>query len=75
MIYGLPAQHFVDITDGSSSGSPAYSAGVGYDLMTGRGSPLAPRVVADLVGVTIAPVPAATAQSVIVNGGAAVHGH
>ena len=45
-IYQLPQSDFHDITSGSNGG---YSAGVGYDLVTGRGSPLANLVVAGLV--------------------------
>jgi hypothetical protein len=47
MLYQLPASDFHDITSGSSG---AYAAGVGYDLVTGRGSPFANRIVAGLVG-------------------------
>jgi hypothetical protein len=49
-IYALPAADFRDITTGSSTGNPSLSAGPGYDLVTGRGSPIANRVVADLIG-------------------------
>jgi hypothetical protein len=49
-LYGLAASDFHDITTGSSTGTPNYSAGPGYDLVTGRGSPVANFVVADLVG-------------------------
>jgi subtilase family serine protease len=48
-LYQLPSTDFRDITTGSNGG---YSAGVGYDLVTGLGTPLANRVVADLVGAT-----------------------
>jgi hypothetical protein len=56
-LYSLPASDFHDITSGTSFGSPTYSAGPGYDLVTGRGSPYANRVVADLIGqpATVAP--------------------
>ena len=47
---------FHDVTTGSSSGSPAYSAGVGYDYVTGLGSPKADLVVPALVGVPAKPV-------------------
>jgi subtilase family serine protease len=46
-IYALPGSAFHDITSGSNG---AYSAGPGYDLVTGRGSPVANLVVAGLVG-------------------------
>ena len=45
-IYQLSSADFHDIT----SGSNGYSAGAGYDLVTGRGSPVANLVVGDLVG-------------------------
>jgi subtilase family serine protease len=47
-LYSLPATDFHDVTTGSSSGSPNYPAGPGYDLATGRGSPDAPLIVAAL---------------------------
>jgi hypothetical protein len=50
LLYGLSASDFHDITAGSSSGSPRESAGTGYDLVTGRGTPVANRIVADLIG-------------------------
>jgi subtilase family serine protease len=46
-LYQLPAGDFHDITSGSNGG---YQAGPGYDLVTGRGSPVANLVVRDLVG-------------------------
>jgi hypothetical protein len=49
-IYALPSTDFHDITSGTSTGSPNYSAGSGYDLVTGRGSPYADLVVGHLVG-------------------------
>lgn len=48
-LYSLAAADFHDVATGSSTGSPAYSATAGYDLVTGRGSPIANLVVADLV--------------------------
>jgi hypothetical protein len=51
-IYGLSSSDFHDIT----SGSNGYRAGVGYDLVTGRGSPFADKIVKDLLsanGVTL----------------------
>jgi hypothetical protein len=50
MLYQLSVADFHDIITGSSQGSPVYSAGSGYDLVTGRGTPLANKIVADLVG-------------------------
>jgi hypothetical protein len=51
-IYALPSSDFHDVTSGSNGG---YSAGHGYDLVTGRGSPIADAVVAALVGPTAPP--------------------
>lgn len=48
-VYQLPSADFHDIT----SGSNGYSAGAGYDLVTGLGSPLANLVVSDLVAGTV----------------------
>jgi hypothetical protein len=48
-VYQLPSGDFHDIT----SGSNGYSAGAGYDLVTGLGSPLANLVVSDLVAGTV----------------------
>ncbi len=47
-LYQLPASDFHDITTGSSTGSPAYAATAGYDLATGRGTPVANQVIAAL---------------------------
>jgi sugar lactone lactonase YvrE len=46
-IYKLPASDIHDITSGSNG---TYSAGVGYDLVTGRGTPIANLLANDLVG-------------------------
>jgi hypothetical protein len=60
-LYGLPASDFHDVTTGSSTGSPSYSAGPGYDLTTGRGSPVANLIVAALAGqASTSPTPTAT---------------
>ena len=48
-LYGLSSADFHDVTTGGSTGSPAYSATAGYDLVTGRGSPVAGRLIVDLV--------------------------
>ncbi len=45
-LYKLPTSDFHDITTGSNG---AYSAGVGYDLVTGIGTPIANDVVSGLV--------------------------
>ncbi len=54
MLYQLPQSDFHDVLSGSNGG---YLAGTGYDLVTGRGSPLANLVVSGLVGSTSANPP------------------
>jgi len=44
LLYGLSGADFHDIT----SGSNGYSAGLGYDLVTGRGSPVGNLMIGDL---------------------------
>ena len=44
-----PATDFHDIVTGTSTGTPNYSAGPGYDLVTGIGTPLANLLVQDLL--------------------------
>jgi hypothetical protein len=53
-IYKLPAADFHDVTGGSNGG---YSASTGYDLVTGRGTPVANLVVSGLVNGTNSPAP------------------
>lgn len=48
---------FHDVTSGTSTGNPNYSAGSGYDYVTGMGSPLANLVVNTLVGTTTSTPP------------------
>ncbi len=48
-LYALTAADFHDVT----SGNNGYSAGAGYDLVTGRGTPRAAVLVEDLAGATI----------------------
>jgi Calx-beta domain/FG-GAP-like repeat/Carboxypeptidase regulatory-like domain len=55
-IYQLPSSDFHDITTGNNG----FSAGPGYDLVTGIGSPVANLLVPDLAGVSAAPGPAVT---------------
>jgi len=55
-LYANPAD-LRDITVGTSTGTPNYTAGTGYDLVTGLGSPQVPLVVSTLAGSTAA-VPA-----------------
>jgi hypothetical protein len=47
MLYGLPSSDFHDITSGSNG---TYSAGPGYDLVTGLGTPIANLLVPALAG-------------------------
>jgi len=49
-LYALPSSDFHDITSGNNSSStyPGYSAGPGYDLVTGLGTPIANKLVNDL---------------------------
>jgi subtilase family serine protease len=49
LLYELPSSDFHDIT----SGNNGFSAGSGYDLVTGLGTPIANLVVAGLVGTTV----------------------
>ena len=49
LLYSLPTSDFHDVTSGRNG---AYSAGNGYDLVTGLGSPIADRLVAGLVSAT-----------------------
>jgi len=58
LLYALPATDFHDITTGKSLGSPNYSAVTGYDLVTGRGTPYADKIIDALVA---AGVPTTTA--------------
>ena len=50
-LYALPSSDFHDITTGNNG----YAAGPGFDLVTGRGTPIVNKLVPDLVG-TPAPV-------------------
>ena len=60
-LYAVSAADFHDVTTGSSTGSPSYSASSGYDLVTGRGTPVANLLINDLVawGTTSTPTPTA----------------
>ena len=49
-IYYMPSSYFHDVTSGSSAGSPAIAATAGYDLATGRGTPVANAIVYAWVG-------------------------
>jgi uncharacterized protein YjiK len=52
LLYQALGAHFHDITTGTSFGSPNYSCGSGYDLVTGRGTPHVDLIVGDLENVT-----------------------
>ena len=47
-LYSLPASDFHDITSGTSTRQPEYTAAAGYDLVTGLGTPKANLLVPDL---------------------------
>jgi len=61
-LYKLAAADFHDVTTGGSTGSPRYPASAGYDLATGRGTPVAQLMIADLIGGGI-PTPPASAPT------------
>jgi hypothetical protein len=52
LLYSLPATDFHDVVAGSNG----YPAGPGYDLVTGRGTPAADRLVRDLAGFSARPL-------------------
>ena len=56
MLYQASAASFHDITSGNNGG---FSAGVGYDLVTGRGSPVASTLINALAGTPTAPATSA----------------
>ena len=58
-LYKSPGD-FHDITSGTSTGTPHYSAGPGYDYVTGMGSPIANDVVASFDGANSTPTPSDT---------------
>ncbi len=63
-LYDLPLSDFHDIT----SGNNGFAAGVGYDLVTGIGTPIANLLIPDLVGTSInytVPTPGSPHQLVL----------
>jgi hypothetical protein len=60
-LYSLPAADFRDVVSGTSNGKPRLTAGPGYDLVTGRGTPVAEALVRDLVAWGSAAAPTAPA--------------
>jgi hypothetical protein len=71
-LYALPAGDFHDIVSGASTGSPYNWAGPGYDLVTGRGSPIANLVIAGLANYGAAPAAAASPWTALSGSGTAV---
>ncbi|MDB5334080.1 MAG: hypothetical protein JWP03_5231 [Phycisphaerales bacterium] len=60
-LYKLPSSDFHDITTGNNG----YAAGAGYDLVTGRGTPVASALVPALAGVTSStPTPTPSAPTI-----------
>ncbi|HWE92329.1 MAG TPA: hypothetical protein VG269_00005 [Tepidisphaeraceae bacterium] len=55
-LYKLPSSDFHDITTGNNG----FAASAGYDLVTGRGTPVANALVPALAGVTSSPTPTPT---------------
>ena len=53
---GANTAEFHDVTTGTSTGNPNYSAAAGYDYVTGLGSPQANLVIQSLDGGALAPV-------------------
>jgi subtilase family serine protease len=49
LLYSSPPSDFHDILTGTSTGTPNYTAGPGYDLVTGIGTPVANALVQDLL--------------------------
>ena len=49
ILYAASSSGFHDVTSGSSTGTPTYTAKAGYDLVTGRGTPIANDIVSDLL--------------------------
>ncbi len=59
-LYSLPSSDFHDVTTGSNG---TYSAGSGYDLVTGLGTPVANLLVPALAGYSSTPAPSVSAPS------------
>ena len=52
LLYQLPAADFNDVSGGLSFGFPVLSATTGYDQTTGIGTPIASKLIPDLVAYT-----------------------
>jgi hypothetical protein len=61
-LYHLPQSDLTDITTGNNG----FAAGTGYDLVTGRGTPIVDRFVSGMIG---APVASPSAGALLVTGG------
>jgi hypothetical protein len=51
-LYQSSTSDFHDVVSGTSTGTPRFTAAAGYDLVTGRGTPIANLLINDLVGTT-----------------------
>jgi len=71
MLYALPSSNFHDITTGNNG----FAAGVGYDLVTGLGTPIASLLAPAMAGFSITPpTPTPTIGSFAVNPSSATVG-
>jgi hypothetical protein len=61
LLYSISSSDFHDIT----SGNNGFAAGVGYDLVTGRGTPIAPALINDLATPAIIVNPGAVSYSTL----------
>ncbi len=66
-LYATKPGDFNDVTTGSSSGSPTYSAGPGYDLVTGIGTPKANLLVSDLANLPLMVTSSTPANGAVVS--------
>src|SRR5207249_945558 len=71
LIYSLSASDFHDI----KAGSNGYAAGPGYDLVTGRGTPIANFLVQHLIGLGTLTVLPVMAHSAVVNSSLQTHAY
>ncbi len=72
MLYAMSAGDFHDITSGASDGTPSYSAGPGYDLVTGLGTPVANLIIPQLAGIGLPTVAGISPAGGPATGGASV---
>ena len=70
-LYALPVDDFHDITSGGNS---LFAAGIGYDQVTGLGTPVANKLVPDLAALRQATPPTVSGVSPVLTGGAQVAG-